>query len=358
MVRNSSHIQRAIVKYKVATNEHTKSTSIRVGEIQRNRRENSSFNINRRSRSAISPISLYRLRLTNEELEGNSNFTSKVISSQYKVAAIRLEVKCFCRAISCISHIARVENRILIIVTIITIPTISLIDTHHMKVNVSTTTLIIIPANRRRECLVFRSIDLSTIRNSTKELLFSSRCRIGDVIRDIKNLTLENIIGFCTYSISNDPTNTERTTKFTTFLNMNLAITNIESTNIVFPIHPRAIIIKVIKLDEIAHGSILEQILTLSNTTLIIELAKVLNSHIAQRLMISLCQTTNMIYQRLTTLFLLESKEERLETMENLRAFNHICLRQQIIGHITIILNRTLERTDSTIILDNKSSTS
>ena len=139
---------------------------------------------------------------------------------------------------------------------------------------------------------------------------------------------------------------------------MNLAITNIESTNIVFPIHSRAVTIKVIKLDKITHESILEQILTLSNTTLIIELAKVLNSHIAQRLMISLCQTTNTIYQRLTTLFLLESKEERLETMENLSTFNHICLRQQIISRIAIILNRILERTDSTIILDNESSTS
>ena len=62
---------------------------------------------------------------------------------------------------------------------------------------------------------------------------------------------------------------------------MNLAITNIESANIVFPIHMRAVIIKVIKLDEIAHGSILEQILTLNNMTFIIELAKVLNSYIA-----------------------------------------------------------------------------
>ena len=227
-----------------------------------------------------------------------------------------------------------------------------------MKVNVSTTTFIVIPANRRRECFVFRSIDPSTIRNSTKELLFSGRRRIGDIIRDIKNLILINIIGLFFHSIDKSKTNTRRNTDFTTFLNMNLAITNIEDTNIVFSIHQRAVSIKVIKLDKIPHGSILEQMLTLSNTTFITELAEVLNTHIAQRLMISLCQTTNTIYQRLTTLFLLESKEERLETMEDLSAFNHICLRQQIISHIAIILNRTFKRTDSTIVLDNESSTS
>ena len=97
-----------------------------------------------------------------------------------------------------------------------------------MQVNISSHSLVVIPANCRRELTRLRRFKQSAIRNITNHLLFAYRRSIVNIRRNVKSLASKRVLILLYKFRKNHCCAGIQTLEI--FTNMNLAITNVENS--------------------------------------------------------------------------------------------------------------------------------